>query len=473
MVTCRQAAGAVVCGECPAGYAGEGRGPGGCSDVDECALGEHDCTAAQVCSNLKGAFRCDPCPDSMLLRDGACVARWTQMVATSRDDHARAIAVDGHDDVLIAGSTAGVLEAGAAAGGQDAFVVKFDSAGRRVFVRQFGTDADEVVTDVVVDADGNAYVYGTTEGRFAGNDHAGGFDLFIARLDADGEVQWIRQFGSAADDSSGGAGFASGALYVTGFTEDALAGSGNAGEADGFVARYTPDGSRVWLRQFGGAGSDLGTALAIDLSGNVFVAGESFGVVDDELRNLGASDLMVIKYDADGAYQWAAQAGTIGVDSAVSVASVEAGNAYVVGATAALLDGATMSAGQDDAFVIKWDASGSTHWTRQFGSSGDDLASAVAVDNFGGAWVTGVARGKLAADAGGAGLFLTKYDSAGMRRWSRQPAGMGAAAATDVAIDGTGNAYVVGFSADDVDGHASSGGVDAFVLKFDAQGERL
>lgn len=471
LATCDRAGDAVTCA-CGEGYTGNGKGARGCADIDECAQGLHECVAPQVCMNLPGSYRCGLCPAGSAERAGTCAKRWTQRVGTPGDDHVRGIAVDADDHLIVAGSTTGALGGQKQGGGQDAFVVKYDQAGVELAALQFGTRGDDVVTDVVVDGAGDVYVLGSTDGRFEGNEAAGGTDVFVAKVDAEGTLQWVRQFGSAADDSSAGAGFDAGALYVTGFTEGAFDGLTSAGSSDAFVAKVSAAGDRVWTRQFGSPQSDLGAAVAVDAAGNAFVTGESAGVLGDQ-RNLGAADAFVVKYDAQGQLQWSREFGTIAADSAFGVASVEAGNAYVVGFAGGVLEGA-QGVGGTDAFIVKYDASGSTHWSRQFGSSGQDVASAVAVDTFGGAWVVGSASGSLLGSSKTRGLFVVKYDSAGVQKWAQQYTDLGTAVATDIAFDSQGHAYVAVFSADMVD-HLpyAGGGSDAFVLKLDAAGERL
>lgn len=100
-------------------------------------------------------------------------------------DTGSAVAVDAAGNALIAGSTAGAL--GTQFGGTDAFLAKYDATGARLWVLQFGTTAGDFGQGLVVDAGGNAYVTGKTQGDLGGA-NAGGFDAFVAKIDPDGKL---------------------------------------------------------------------------------------------------------------------------------------------------------------------------------------------------------------------------------------------------------------------------------------------
>jgi hypothetical protein len=471
-VSCETSGKARSCGACPDGYTGDGIGHDGCVDVDECSAGSDDCSAPERCENQLGSFRCGECSDGFRPEGtDRCVARWTQLLGSSGDEYARGVAIDADDHVYVVGSTSGEMAGGHNHGSDDAFLIKYDSDGRWLWSVQLGTAGSEIATDVVVDSHGNVTLFGSTDGSFEGQSNRGGFDLFLARYTAKGKLSWLRQFGSDADDNSASAAIdGDDNLVATGFTEGDLDGHGSAGSSDLFVVIYDAEGEQRYLQQLGTTETDIGTGVAVDLQGNVLVTGETYGDMGSE-ENAGDVDLFVAKFDSDGEPQWTHQLGTFGADGASAIASVEGGNAYIAGFTSGAL-GSDEAAGQRDGFVLKYDGAGSEHWTRQLGTSSADSINAVAVDRWGSAYVTGVAGAGLAGESASHGLFVAKYDSAGLREWVRQVSALDSA--IDIAIDSEDHAYVVGFTGGDLDGHESAGGsTDAFVVKFDDAGNRL
>ena len=126
--------------------------------------------------------------------------------------------------------------------------------------------------------------------------------------------------------------------------------------------------------------SDYAFTVATDVSGNVFIAGETNGALDGQ-TSAGGSDAFVTKYGPDGTKQWTRQLGTSSSDNeiAYSVATDASGNVFIAGSTFGALDGQA-SAGGIDAFVTKYGPDGTKQWTRQLGTSGTELAWGVAID---------------------------------------------------------------------------------------------
>ena len=392
---------------------------------------------------------------------GAGAVIWTRQFGTSDDDSAaRAVAVDGSGNVLVVGFTRGAL-GGPHAGGWDAFVRKFDAAGTALWTHQFGTSSDDLARGVAVDASGNVMVAGTTLGSLEGTS-AGAHDAFIRKLDAAGNALWTRQFGTSDQDLAAGVAVdGSGNVVVVGSTgvwlEDA-----SAGDWDGFVRTYDAAGNLLWTREISTGGSETAADVAADGSGNVVVVGRTSGSLGD--ASAGGLDAYVRKYDPAGNVQWTRQFGTSSDDGAMSVAVDESGSILVAGYTYGVLQG--MHAGGRDAFLRKYDAAGNVLWTRQFGTSSDDLVYAVAVDASGNILVTGETNGSLEGmSAGGYDAFVRKYDPAGNVLWTRQFGTSSDDRAYGVAVDGSGSVLVTGSTDGSLEG-VSSNGSDVFVRKY-------
>lgn len=221
---------------------------------------------------------------------------------------------------------------------------------------------------------------------------------------------WSRGFGSTGSDVGNAAAMdASGNIVVTGpFTGSVDFGGGvlnDVGGTDIFVAKYTAAGSHVWSKRFGGPANDVGEAVAVDGSGNVVIAGSFDGTVDfggGNLVSAGGNDIFVAKFNASGVHQWSYRFGSTGSDVALAIATDGSGNVIVTGYFVGTVDfggGNLVSVGSNDIFVAKFNASGAHQWSKRFGSAGGSLGGGVAADGQGNVVITGYFSGTV--DFGG------------------------------------------------------------------------
>jgi hypothetical protein len=154
--------------------------------------------------------------------------------------------VDRAGNVYVAGWTQGTFSGQRRAGSWDAFLVKYDSAGTQQWLRQLGTSESDSVSGVSVDGGGDIYVVGRTAGTFDGQRNAGGDDAFLVKYDRSGTQQWLRQLGTSRDDRARGVSVASaGNAYVVGATEGTFDGQRRAGGRDAFLVVLPVD---AWSR---------------------------------------------------------------------------------------------------------------------------------------------------------------------------------------------------------------------------------
>ncbi|TXC66631.1 hypothetical protein FSC37_14810 [Piscinibacter aquaticus] len=253
---------------------------------------------------------------------------------------------------------------------------------------------------------------------------------------------------------------------------DLFAPNGGSNGPDLFVAKYDRDGSLIWGRQLGTDTTDNAAGVATDAAGNIYLTGYTFGSLDAN-SNAGDADAFLVKYDRDGVKLWTRQFGSVDQDIATAIAVDSTGHPYVVGRTVGALGGAP-NAGGLDAFVVKFDATGTPVWTRQFGSAADDYAYGVALDAEDDVVVIGSTLGALAQTTGlgGTDAFTVKLDGAGAFLWLRQSGTAGDDHAYGVGIDALGNVFTAGHTAGSLDGNSSAGDIDMFVVKHQADGKR-
>ena len=332
---------------------------------------------------------------------------------------------------------------------------------------------NDYANGVATDSSGNVYVTGGTKGGLDGNTSAGNTDLFVIKYNSSGTKQWTKQLGSSVRDSANGITIdSSGNLYVTGVTFGGLDWNTSAGANDLFVVKYNSSGTKEWTEQLGSASSDAANGVATDSSGNVYVTGITYGGLDGN-SNKDNADLFVVKYNSSGTKQWTKQYGTGQYDEARGVATDSSGNVYVVGGTKGNLNGISNS-GRTDAFVIKFNSSGTKQWTKKLGTAQNDLANGVATDSSGNFYVTGFTYQHLDGNtsAGNADLFVVKYNSSGTKQWTKQLGTSSTDLADGVATDSSGNVYVVGYTYGGLDGNTNTGGSDLFVVKYNSSGTK-
>lgn len=363
---------------------------------------------------------------------------WSRSFGDGDAQIAFGVAVDGEDNVLVAGNISGQADFGGgpllSAGSKDIFLAKFDHDGGHAWSKLFGDAETQDAASVAVDGAGNVLVTGGVEGQinFGGETltSKGGFDIFVAKFDSAGSHLWSKLFGDSASQAASGIGVDSaGNVLVTGYIQgQADFGGGaltSAGGEDIFIAKLGPNGDHVWSRIFGDASHQRATSLAVDGSDNLIVAGYIYGPTD-----FGGGALSGLSGDTNG-----------------------------------------------DAFLAKFDTTGAHLWSKRFNGVLFQEASAVAVDQSGNVLVTGYIQGQAdfgggpIASAGGLGdVFLAKFNPAGNHLWSKRFGDATNQAGRSVALDGAGNVLVTGFVEGQTDFGCgpidSAGQQDIFVAKF-------
>ena len=354
-------------------------------------------------------------------------------------------------------ATFGALQGNKAAN-TDVFISKFDPAGALVYSTFMGGSGDEKGNSIAVDTAGNVHIGGETNS----------FDLPVTP-------------GALQASNGGPVGFAS----------------------DGFVASLSSDGSALnFATYLGGNGNDQVFGLALDSFGNVLVAGFTnsttfplMGAFQSHLN--GRHDAFVSKLDRSGSsLMFSTYFGGSSLDSdletALGIAVDPTGAAYIVGRTTST-DLPTSPAqaglaGGEDAFVAKFDASGTRVYSTYLGGSLRDQGLSIAVDALGSVYVTGltastdfpVVNPLQPGNAGGNDIFVTKIDPDGSSlAFSTYLGGSGSDAARGIALDSVGNVYLTGtttstdFPAVDPIQGIAGGGQDAYLAQLSAGGATL
>jgi hypothetical protein len=321
---------------------------------------------------------------------------WSQMVGSNGTEVSYGVAVDGPGSVFATGYTnSRNLDGQGSAGGDDVFLVRFNSSsGTKVWTRMLGSTNDEEGLAVAVDRNSvdavyvGGYTKATSRTGLPGSTGGlgGNSDAFLARYTMNGSLVWLRQFGSGDDDGCLGVAVYQSEIYATGFTDGIMASSGNAEMEDIFVARITALGVVAWTAQLGSPGNDRGLGIAVDVSG-VYVTGRAGGSLNGE-PYVGNGDAFVARYTHTGLWSWTRILGTSSDDRSRSVALDLGGNVRITGNTGGALGGQT-NVGSIDVFVASFTSGGVLQWTRLYGTASSDMGHSIAADESSGTVVLG------------------------------------------------------------------------------------
>jgi hypothetical protein len=382
-----------------------------------------------------------------------------------------------------------------------------------VYSTYLGGSGDDIGFGIAVDSSGNAYVTGTTNSASfpgASGSPAGSYDAFVTKLNAGGNgILYSTFLGGSSDD--GGTAIALDSslnLYIAGSTSSSnfpvtsgAAQTGFGGVQDGFVSKLNSTGSAlIYATYVGGSGSDSANAIAVDGSGNAYISGGEqsmdFPTTPGAFQTTTSDglDAFVAKLNASGTtFLYSTYLGGNTFDTAHGIALVTgciaSCNAFVVGDAGSsdfpVKNAFDSTFESDDAFVAQLNSAGSGLVYSTFLGGGDiEQAFGITLDSSGAAYVTGytlsddfpVVNAFQPELLGFADGFVTKLKPDGSGLIYSSYLGSGDEGGLSIAVDGHGNAYVVGVSRTDlfplVDPLQSSlqGNSDAFVTMVDPTG---
>jgi hypothetical protein len=355
--------------------------------------------------------------------------------------------------------------------GSYCFIEKYDSSGTVSWLVKLAAASSSVCQGVAVDASGDSYVVGYAE--LPAQRFAGLSEAFIAKITPSGAFQWMQTLlPDVATSPTSVAVDSLGNSYMVG-------GSGAGLPISPFLAKYDSSGTFEWLQNPGVGSQEIpANVVAADSSGNSYVVGSTTQGLNGNIQ-AGVDDYFNAKYDSTGTLLWLRQLGvTSQLSYGFAVAADSFANSYVVGGTTGGLNG-NVQTGFSDYFMAKYDSSGTLLWLRQLGAaSADSYARGVAVDSSGNSYVVGDTFGGLNGNTqtGLEESFIAKYDSAGTLLWLRQLSAVASQAsyADGVTVDSAGDSYVVvGSTSGGQDGNTQTGSEDFFVAKYDSSGTLL
>jgi hypothetical protein len=288
----------------------------------------------------------------------------------------------------------------------------------------FGGNDVDYISDVVTGNSGRIYTTGATnsasniattgayQATYGGGDAYFGNDAFISKFDPAGNCIWSTYYGTGYEDVAKSiTKDTSGKLYIAGYTFSTTGLSTNGafqlasgGSYDAFIASFDTSGSRIWGTYFGGTGEDGWGPVAIhcDKGNNLYLTGQTnsatgiatAGAYQTALfAGAGDQDAFLAKFNTAGALQWGTYFGGNYGDAAYAVATDANDNILIAGNTNSSIGiastGQTTNGGGYDAFIAKFNAGGSKTWSTYLGGNADDYGFGIACDSLSNSYITG------------------------------------------------------------------------------------
>lgn len=397
---------------------------------------------------------------------------WATGAGGLKNDKTRAINIDREGNVFLAGEATDDVKFGnstvKSAGGMDFFVAKLDPKGQILWAHMGGGSLVDRGYGVAADAEGNCYVtghYQSTDADFSGRKlvNRGDYDLFVAKYDRGGVLQWIQTAGGKGYDYGHGIAVdPKGDIVITGAVvgESDFGGAPIPNEPGShiFCAKYHADGALVWSKVATGKASGSGHGVAIDGKGNIYIGGLSAGTGqfgDKPLSTPTGSSAVVAKLSPGGEVLWVSQQFgepsclfheiTCDVEGRVWASGMFKGKASVGSETYT-----TTGDKDSDALLCHFDTEGKLLWSRVGQGPGIDYGLGVATDGRGNCFLTGEFTdqfklgGETLQSRGATDIYVAKFDVKGTLRWITQAGGDKGDNAYTMVCDPNGNLYLGG-----------------------------
>ncbi len=444
------------------------------------------------------------------------VYTWHTFYGGSGTDGSNGIALDKDGNVYVAGYSysswkgpGSIAPLHSYAGNYDMVVVKLDGNGIYQWHTFYGGSNMDSASAIAVDGNGNVYVAGISGSAWNGpgstpplNAYKNSYDIVVIKLNTNGAYQWHTFYGGSSTDSGNSIAVdGSGNVYVSAESPASWDGPGNTPPLNTFTGNYDiavlqldTTGTYQWHTFYGGTGTDNGTAIAVDGNGNAYVTGYSTAGWNGPGSTLplnafaGSYDIVALKLDKDGNYQWHTFYGSnFGSDQGNGIAADKDGNVYIVGKSDFTWNGPgstlplNAQAGGDDIVVIKLTANGNYQWHSFLGSPSTDIGNSGYVDANGNVYITGESSATwngpgsiepLNAYAGAADIMIAKLDTNGIYQWHTFYGSTDTDSGNAIAVDANGNVFAAGESSLTWDGPGSTvplnsyaGGNDIVVTK--------
>ena len=303
---------------------------------------------------------------------------WSQTFGGSNSDYGESVRQTSDDGYIIAGRTLSY------AGSTDVYLIKTDANGNETWCKTFGGSYSDYSRSVQQTSDGGFVIAGLTYSYGAGNS-----DVYLIKIDVNGNEIWYRTFGGSYDDIGFGVQQTTdGGFIIAGKTY-----SYGAGSEKVYLIKTDAWGNETWSKTFDGSGDNYSRSVQQTFDGGYIIAGKTYSY------GAGYADVYLIKTDANGNEIWSQTFGGSYDDVGFGVQQTFDGGYIIAGKTY------SYGAGYADVYLIKTDANGNEIWSQTFGGSNSDYGESVQQTSDGGYIIAGYT---FSFGAGGSDVYLIK-----------------------------------------------------------------
>ncbi len=316
----------------------------------------------------------------------------------------------------------------------DAWVVKLNREGNIQWQRALGGADFEEANHITTTSDGGYIVAGFTDshdGDVSGHHGEVGIsDAWVVKLDREGNIQWQRALGGSGFDHATSITTTSDGGYIfTGSTSSNDGDvSGNHGGGDVWVVKLDREGNLLWQRALGGSGFDKADDITTTPDGGYIIVGDTQSNDGDVSGHHGSpNDAWVVKLDREGNLLWQKTLGGSASDGANSISPTLDGGYIIAGGTTSNDGDVTGNHGDADIWVVKIDGNGNIRWQKTFGGSGFDLANSITTAWDGGYIIAGATRsndGDVSGYHGVIDAWILKLGKQGNLQWQKTLGGI-------------------------------------------------
>ncbi len=331
---------------------------------------------------------------------GGCFTQFG-WVNSNWDDTINAITISKNGNLLIAGSSQ--VNNGDSTASNDIFFGEYKDQ-NPLWTKQYGTKTPDTPYGIDTDSLGNIYITGATRGNLDGQTFVGGeYDAFVSKYSSVGELIWTRILGSTGRDEGNSVAVGSdGSVFVAGIFTGAFEGIAGSGNTDMFIKKLDADGNKLWTTFVGSDDLDFSNIsntprIKVDKSGSIWFVGTTLGYIYG--TNQGRRDAVLLKTDKDGVISCINQFGTAETDVANDILVNEDGTVFVTGSTEGDLFGEPNQGEEcllppcQDIFLTKFDNSCQEVWTKQFGTAHNESGLSMSFTNDGKIAIAGFTNG--------------------------------------------------------------------------------
>ncbi|MBN8680355.1 MAG: T9SS type A sorting domain-containing protein [Chitinophagales bacterium] len=355
---------------------------------------------------------------------------WATAIGGSSADEAHAIQLAANGDCMAVGySTSNNGDFFGKYGAVDIWLTRLDASGNLVWKQNYGGLDDDRAFALKSTLDGGWILAGHTYSNsidVSGNH--GDFDAWVVKLDSLGNIIWQKCLGGSDEDESWDVVQTPDHGFVVVGTTTSSDGdvTVNYGIDDVWVAKLDATGNLLWQRSFGGSESDEGRVISNTDDGGFIIAGRTSSVDGHITQTQGGMDFWVVKLNFEGKKEWDKNYGGTGIDFAEDVRQTRDGGYIVAGVTRSSNGHATGSHGLYDVLVVKTDKDGEVEWTRVLGGNDEDTGRSVIQTRDDGYVVCGMvlsSDGDAVGNDGGADAWVVKLSPSGELQWQKSMGG--------------------------------------------------